>query len=205
MLLSHSADLSDDDRRGMLEQILHDAERVLGLVDELLDASRLETGRLHVVPRPIDLDELAKNVVAKLKGLYPALDPEIGLAELPRVMADPARVEQVFLNLLGNACKHAEAKGVRIIGRRAGGEVSITIYDGGPGIPRQDLPHVTEKFWKNDDGQLGGLGLGLWISAQIVAAHGGQLSVRPGPGEGVAVSFTIPVHGGPQAAKLKRP
>jgi signal transduction histidine kinase len=203
MLLGHWADLSDDDRREMLEEILHDSERVLDLVDELLDASRVETGRLQLAPRSTDLAQMARNVVAKLKRLYPALEPEIGLSELPAVMVDPSKMERVFFNLLANACQHAQAQGVRISGERAGGEVIITIYDRGPGISTQDLPHVTEKFWRTDDGQLSGLGLGLWISEQIVGAHGGRLSIGPGPGQGVAVRFTIPVHDELQAGKLK--
>ncbi len=205
MLLGHWAEFPEQDKLAMLAEILHDAERVVHLVDELLDANRLDSGQLQLRLQATSLPELVHRVVGRLQRAYPALSPEVQLPGLPEVAVDPYKVEQVLANVLDNACRHGGARSVRIYAESTAGRVSVTISDRGPGIAPSDLPHVADKFWKGGDGQPGGLGLGLWVSRQVVEAHGGALSVSSAPGQGTQVSFTLPVHDGEPADKLQGP
>ena len=208
MLLGHWADFSDQDKLEMLLEIVHDAERVGRLIDELLDVSRLDSGRLRLHVRETSLSELAERVAAKVKLSYPALDAVVDLPEqLPTVAVDPFKIEQVLANLLENACKYGSGAGVRVTGAYAagpgGGEVCVSVSDGGPGISAEDLPHVTEKFFRGVDSKPSGLGLGLWISKGIVEAHGGKLTLASPSGEGTTVRFTIPLRDQARAGKLQ--
>jgi hypothetical protein len=213
MLLAHWADFPDADKVEMLGQILHDAKRVGRLVDELLEVTRLESGQLVLHPRGTDLGELVARVVANLKLSYPALRVSIEFPDpFPTVMVDPFKLEQVLANVIENACKYGGPGTVRITGAvepGPGGPVVLAISDSGRGISPDDLPHVTEKFFRAADvattgagAQPGGLGLGLWISKGIVEAHGGQLLTTSIAGEGTTVSITIPLQAGAGTGKL---
>jgi signal transduction histidine kinase len=225
MLLAHWADFSDSDKRTMLEEVLHDAERVGRLVDDLLEGSRLESGQLCLRRRPTDLAELVARVVSNFGPSYPGLEASVELGSpLPAVVVDPYKLEQVLANIVENACKHGSAGTVRITGRVTGGpdggrgeggegeggkgeglpgrEVEIAVADAGKGIPAEDLPHVTEKFYRSSATEPSGLGLGLWISKGIVEAHGGKLAVTSGPVGGTTVRFSIPLQGNPGSGKL---
>jgi signal transduction histidine kinase len=209
MLLGHWADFPEEDKLAMLKEVLHEAERVGRLIDELLEASRLGSGQLRLHVRDVDLTDLVERVTAKTKLSYPAFDVVIDLpGQLPAAM-DPFKVEQVLSNLLENACKYGSAVGVRVSGAcvpgHAGGEIAVEVMDSGPGISPEDLPRVTEKFFRGAHSKPSGLGLGLWISKGIVEAHGGTLSVSSTPGEGTAVRFTIPLRELPRTGKLSGP
>ena len=115
-------------------------------------------------------------------------------SDLPRVFADPDKVEQVLTNLVENAAKYADPKGVRVLGRigPGAGEVSVAVVDQGEGIPEADLPRVFTKFFRRDHGRPTGTGLGLWISQGLVEAHGGTLTAASTIGEGSIFRFTLP-------------
>src|SRR5262249_24338212 len=115
LLLSRWDRISDDQKRMMLEQIQHDADRVTRLITELLDISRLETGRLSLRPDRVDLVQLVEQVVEKVTMAYPELRATVDVpADLPRVFADPDKVEQVLTNLVENAAKYADPQRVRV-------------------------------------------------------------------------------------------
>jgi signal transduction histidine kinase len=178
----------------MLEQVNHDADRVVRLITELLDISRLETGRLVLRRQLVDLPALAANVVEKVRLEYPELDAEPEFAEdFPRVYADPDKVEQVLTNLVENACKYATPAGMVIIGSARPDEVRVAVTDAGEGIPAEDLPKVFTKFFRRDMGRPTGSGLGLWISRGLVEAHGGRLSASSEDGKGTTFRFTLPL------------
>jgi signal transduction histidine kinase len=201
MLIGHWADFTDDDKIEMLTEVLHDAVRVGRLVDELLDASRLEPGSLALHRRSTEISLVARRVVTNLKISYPELEASIDLGTgLPPVMADPFELERVFTNILENACRHGAAGVVSITGSlalsRQAAAVEVAIADQGPGIPGEELPHVTEKFFRGAGRDANGLGLGLWISRGIVEAHGGELVATSVAGQGTTVRFSIPVDAG---------
>lgn len=199
LLLNRWDRIGDDDKKLMLGQISHDAERVTRLINELLDISRLETGRLHLTRRPLDLAATARSVLDSVAVEHPELDARVDAADdLPPVRADGDKVEQVLTNLVENAVKYGSATGLAIeIRAGRAGEVAVTVRDQGPGIAAGDLPRVFDRWFQREHGRPTGTGLGLWISKGIVEAHGGELAVVSTEGKGAAFTFTLP--GEPEA------
>ncbi len=193
LMLSRWDRLKDEQKKTMLEQVHHDADRVTRLVTELLDISRLETGRLVLRRQMIDLPALAASVVEKVGLGIPELDCAVGFpADFPRVYADPDKVEQVLTNLVENAAKYGSPKSMRVTGEVDGTTVAVAVRDTGEGIPAEDLPRVFTKFFRRDHGRPTGTGLGLWISQGLVEAHGGHLTATSTPGDGSTFRFTLP-------------
>lgn len=193
LMLSRWDRLKDEQKRTMLEQVHHDADRVTRLVTELLDISRLETGRLVLRRQMVNLPELAASVVDKVAMAIPELNCEVTFAEgVPRVYADPDKVEQVLTNLVENAAKYGSPKGMRVVGELVDGDVVVTVRDMGEGIAPEDLPRVFTKFFRRDHGRPTGTGLGLWISQGLVEAHGGELTAESVVGDGSTFRFTLP-------------
>lgn len=195
LLLNRWGRLRDDQKQMMLEQVNHDADRVTRLVTELLDISRLETGRLVLRRQLVDLPRLAAMVVEKVKLEYPDLEATLSFADnFPKVYADPDKIEQVLSNLVENACKYASRKGLSVAGEVGpGDQVSVAVTDKGEGIPAADLHKVFTKFYRRSEGRPTGSGLGLWISRGLVEAHNGHLVAESNPGQGTVFRFTLPL------------
>lgn len=193
LMLSRWDRLKDEQKRTMLEQVHHDADRVTRLVTELLDISRLETGRLVLRRQMLDLAGLATMVVEKVRMGIPELDCSVDLpSDFPRVYADPDKVEQVLTNLVENAAKYGSPTSMRVTGEALGDQVAVSVHDAGEGIPAEDLPLVFTKFFRRDHGRPTGTGLGLWISQGLVEAHGGRLTATSVLGQGSTFRFTLP-------------
>lgn len=194
LLLNRWDRLKDEQKRTMLEQVHHDADRVTRLITELLDISRLETGRLLLRRQMVDLASLSETVVQKLSLTYDDLDASLDFADdFPRVYADPDKLEQVLTNLVENAAKYASPKGMRIDGEVHETQVTVAVTDSGEGIPPADLAKVFHKFFRREVGKPSGTGLGLWISRGLVEAHGGRLSAVSEVGRGSTFRFVIPL------------
>jgi signal transduction histidine kinase len=194
LLLNRWDRLKDEQKRMMLEQVHHDADRVTRLITELLDISRLETGRLVLRRQLVDLPELTTQVVEKLALTYDDLECTVTFVEgFPRVYADPDKLEQVLTNLVENAAKYASTAGMSVDGQVSEEAVSIAVTDTGEGIPAADLPKVFKKFFRRDMGKPTGTGLGLWISRGLVEAHGGRLTAMSDLGKGSVFRFTLPL------------
>jgi PAS domain S-box-containing protein len=193
LLLNKWDRIGDEQKKMMLGQVHHDADRVTRLVTELLDISRLETGRLHLRRQQVDLVALAGTVVAKLGLEYPELECALEFPDaFPGVYADPDKVEQVLTNLVENAAKYASPVGMRLVGAVIEDAVEVAVHDEGEGIPAVDLPRVFTKFFRRDHGKPTGSGLGLWISRGLVEAHGGRLTATSIEGQGSVFTFTLP-------------
>ena len=193
LLLNRWDRLGEEQKKMMLEQVHHDADRVTRLVTELLDISRLETGRLHLRRQLVDLVALSQSVVGKVTMEYEGLECEVHFPDdFPQVYADPDKVEQVLTNLVENAAKYASPTGMRIEGTLGDGVVEVAVHDDGEGIPASDLPRVFTKFFRRDHGKPTGSGLGLWISRGLVEAHGGRLTAASIEGQGSVFRFTLP-------------
>lgn len=196
LLLNRWDRLADDDKKMMLGQISHDAERVTRLIGELLDISRLETGRLHLNCRSVDVVETARRVLASVNMEHEQLDATVDAPDdLPPVDADADKVEQVLTNLVENAVKYGSPSGLCISAAAVDGDasVAVTVRDQGPGIAAADLVHVFDRWFQREHGRPTGSGLGLWISKGIVEAHGGTLTVESTEGQGASFTFTLPV------------
>jgi signal transduction histidine kinase len=194
LLLNRWDRLKDEQKKMMLEQVHHDADRVTRLITELLDISRLETGRLVLRRQLTNLAELASAVVEKLTMTYPDLECDLRFADgFPQVYADPDKLEQVLTNLVENAAKYASTTGMSVVGEATEDEIAVAVSDTGEGIPASDLPMVFKKFFRRDMGKPTGTGLGLWISRGLVEAHGGRLTATSVLGQGSVFRFTLPV------------
>ncbi len=194
LLLNRWDRLKDEQKKMMLEQVNHDADRVTRLITELLDISRLELGRLVLRRQLVDVSEVAALVVEKVRMDQPALDATIVVDEkLPKVYADPDKVEQVLTNLVENACKYGSPTGLRIEVSLGEGCLVVAVADRGDGISPADLPQVFRKFFRRDLSKPTGTGLGLWISRGLVEAHGGRLIASSTQGVGSTFTFTLPL------------
>jgi signal transduction histidine kinase len=181
--------------------ILHaarqDCDRLQGIVDDLLDVSRMRGGQLEVQPAPIPAKTLLEAAVEQQQAA--AQDASVHLASslvepiLP-VKADAERVELVLGNLLANAIRHSPLGGnVQVRAAPAGAVVRFEVRDEGPGVPREYRERVFEKFFRVPGTKGEGIGLGLYISREIVLAHGGEMGVDSEPGKGSTFWFTLPV------------
>lgn len=198
LLLNRWDRIGDDDKTLMLGQIHHDAERVTRLINELLDISRLESGRLTLARRRVDLGELASSVVATVGLTVVDLDATVDVeAGCPPVSADADKIEQVLTNLVENAVKYGSTTGLRVEGCAVDLDgrpaVAVTVRDTGPGIAPAELPRVFDRWFQREHGRPTGTGLGLWISRGLIEAHGGNLTATSASGEGTAFTFTLPV------------
>jgi len=194
LLLNRWERLGEAQKRMMLEQVHHDADRVTRLVTELLDISRLESGRLVLRRQMVDVVGLVNGVVEKVRMVEAGLSAEIDFPDgFPRVYADPDKIEQVLTNLVENAAKYADPKTMRVSGAVLDGRVSVAVADRGEGIPESDLPRVFTKFFRRAETRPTGSGLGLWISRGLVEAHGGRLVVESELGRGSVFRFSLPI------------
>lgn len=178
------------------------AELLLGMVEDLLDLSRLEAGRLRLERRPADLGTIARQAIAAFR---PRIEEESGIVmvaeidpELPHVLADPIRMKKVVGHLLSNAKKFTEAPGqvtVRAHGAEGGTLVQLEVTDTGSGIAPDILPHVFDGFRRRAADQSRprrGLGIGLALARAIVEAHGGRIVVKTEVGEGSTFTVELP-------------
>ncbi len=180
---------------------IHDnATRQVRLVDELLDLSRLTSGRLTLVTEDVDLRSLLHGVVDSIIPAAAAAGLELDVDAIPPVMlrGDPRRLEQVFFNLLGNALKFT-SRGGRI-GLRVtvlDDSAEVRVCDTGAGIDPAFLPHMFERFRQGDstpERRYGGIGLGLAIAKELVEAHKGRIAAEsPGAGRGSTFVVTLPI------------
>lgn len=191
----------DETCRRFLTIISREADRLVKLVDDLLDLSQLESKRVTLDLRPVDVAVLVAHTVDKLQPL--AQGSGLLLAkETPTevwVNADRDRLEQVLTNLVDNALKYTPRGGrVDVRVAKANREVEISVSDTGKGIRPDDLPHVFERFYRADRSRTrgsGGTGLGLAIARHIVEAHGGRIRVYSLLDEGTTFLFTLPQNG----------
>ncbi|HYR18815.1 MAG TPA: ATP-binding protein [Myxococcales bacterium] len=181
-----------------------DCERLQGIVDDLLDLSRIQAGKVEVSPTPISSKALvegaaaAREASAREAGV--SLLADIAEPVLP-VLADPERVALVFDNLLSNAVRHSPPGGRVVLRAEAeGGKVRFEVADQGSGIPPEYRERVFEKFFRIPGTKGEGIGLGLYISREIVRAHGGDMGADGEPGRGARFWFTLPVPGAASTA-----
>jgi two-component system phosphate regulon sensor histidine kinase PhoR len=176
------------------------AERLSRLVDDLLQLSDIETGKLVLKPTWLSLHEVAAEVVAffETQAAQKSLSLVNNVPRDIRLQADWDRLTQIFVNLVDNAMKYTSEQGAITLGAEHGVNrfVRVWVVDTGIGIPSTDLPRLTERFYRVDKArsrELGGTGLGLAIVKHLVQAHGGELWLESELGKGTAVNFSLPL------------
>ena len=188
-----------DDQQNFLSIIRNNTDRLTMLVNDLLDISRMESGRMALSPEVVRIDGLVGQVIVAME----ARAVERGLTlrscvppALPAVVADPDRVVQILTNLVANAINYTLASGEVIVSARAhGDEVHVSVSDTGIGIASEDQEKVFGRFFRADDPVVQdtpGTGLGLPIVRALVEMHGGRVWVDSEPGEGSMFTFTLP-------------
>jgi signal transduction histidine kinase len=168
---------------------------MIRLLDDMLDVSRLRTGRLAVVPAPFDLAMLARRVVEAMNEQAQVAGVALSLATPEALPADgdEFRIEQVVTNLLTNALRYGEGKPIEVTVAQEDGEARVSVRDHGRGIAAEDQARIFGQFERaGDAAQVPGLGLGLYISQQIAQAHGGRITVRSAPGKGAEFTLWLP-------------
>ncbi|MHB8872562.1 MAG: ATP-binding protein [Myxococcaceae bacterium] len=172
------------------------AMRTEYLIKDLLDATTIEVGRLAVNRAPCAVEGLVRETIELFESAAAQKGVELRVPETEPgwgVLADRVRIVQVLSNLVGNALKFTPAGGrVTLVAARRGDQVRFEVSDTGRGIPREQLPHVFERFWKADSDGRRGAGLGLYIARGIIEAHGAHLQLESEPGRGSAFSFMLP-------------
>lgn len=187
--------LSQQTRRGMLI-ILREARRLTGMVEELLEFTRMQDGRCTLSVEKADILAEFEDTVfmygSRLRQEGITLEYEPSDGEIPEIPCDVARMRQVFLNILDNAAKHG-GDGKRIVASisHEPPSVVVRIRDFGPGIPEEELPHVKMKFYKGSS-KARGSGIGLAVCEEIVSMHGGSLTLENAEGGGTLVTISIP-------------
>lgn len=191
-----------DKLKKYLQRTLVSTERLINLVNDMLNVSRIESGRIEITPQAFDLQNLVGEVLveidakAKEKALHITNTP----VSLPKVFADPNKVHQILLNLLGNSLKFVPQNGaISLTYFNDGNFVEISIQDNGVGISATDVPRLFRKFSRLDNSYIaasstGGTGLGLYICKSLVELMKGKIWVKSdGENKGATFSFTLPV------------
>lgn len=195
-LLRREADLSEEQRRGLMEMIAAQAARLSQITEEVLLTNRLDRGELVVEREPVDIAKVVRSTVDAMRSQLPD-DVDVQLEIDDRVGAasgDSDRIEQVLVNLIDNAAKYG-ASPVRVSAAQLDGGVEICVSDSGGGIAATDRDRIFEKFYRAGP-QLtrtpGGTGLGLYISRELAHRMGGRLEVVSEPGEGARFRVELP-------------
>jgi len=182
--------------RRQIEIVRRAADRMNRMIQDLLDVKRIESDRLGIDPRPESAASLVNDTVEMLRPLANGgtILLEANVAEnLPPVVADAARIQQVLSNLVGNAVKFTPRDGrVTVCAEPIDGGVRFGVIDTGPGIPPDQVPHIFGRFWQAMPSDRRGIGLGLAIAKGIVEAHGGMIWVESNVGLGSTFYFTLP-------------
>jgi signal transduction histidine kinase len=187
-------------QREPLRVIKNNVVRLVQLIDELLDISRVEAGEVRLRCEAMDLAEVLRDVIAVLMGQFREREIALHLDfqdHLPPVSADRQRIEQIAVNLIGNACKYTPKGGAVWIGLRNGGdELRVDVRDTGVGIAEEAKQHIFTPFYRADNplrDEVGGTGLGLSITRRLVELHGGRIWFESLVNQGSTFSFTLPL------------
>ncbi len=197
LLADGAATLPPDRLQSKLAVIAEESERLSKMVASLLDASRIGAGGLELVREPVDIPRLVRRAVQKMEAISPQHPFVVALpADLPPVLADYARVEQVLINLLENAVKYSPKGGqILVTSDLRSDAVVVHVSDQGIGVPSAERERIFARFARLDSRvvrRLKGVGLGLFIARAIIQAHGGRIWVDAAPGGGAQFSFSLP-------------
>jgi K+-sensing histidine kinase KdpD len=187
-----SPSITDEERRELSEAVVGEGQRLSRLVENLLDVSRLESGSAEPRREPVDLAgvlEAAREAVgATPEQVRLGVDPEVRA-----LVADSVQLERAFANLIENAIRHGGGRPVLVRSRESGGRLVVRVVDQGPGIPEQERALIFEPFYRREEVNGKGFGLGLAIAKGFVEANGGEIGVESVPGQGSTFVVTFPL------------
>jgi len=178
-----------------LQVIEEESDRLSLLIENLLDASRLQSGGLALKRTDVLLPDLAKRIAARMQTQSSQHTITLNFPDdFPVIVADELRLEQVITNLIGNAIKYSPSGEINMSGQVRPDIVIVCVSDQGPGIAPQDIPHIFDRFYRAPEmaRQTKGAGLGLYLTRSIIEAHGGRIWVDPESGKGARICFALP-------------
>jgi len=202
LLLDSGTDVLSPTQLRLIRTISRNTDRLSSMVADLLDMARLQSGRLSLTCELTDVRSSVRSCVAALRPLMEQKGQTIDLrlpSDLPRVMADRRRLEQILTNLLSNAHKYTPRGGrLAVEAGREGENVVITVTDNGPGVPNGERGLIFQRFYRGAlarRGEPAGSGLGLAVARSLVDLHGGQIGYRDAAGGGSEFFFSLPLQG----------
>jgi len=200
LLDDHEGKLSRDQAREFVGRLRGEAQRLLGLIEDILDLSRLESGKLALKPRQLDISEVVRGAIETTRSMaqkYGVVVKSELQADLPALTVDEVKVRQVLVNLIVNAIKFSPRDTPVLLGAHLDGTfVRVEVTDRGPGIAPDTATHIFELFGQNvpeDADTRGGLGIGLHLVKRITELHGGHVGVNSRPGEGSTFWVRLPL------------
>lgn len=202
MLLEGDAGPLNKEQTEFLENINESAQRMIALINDLLNITRIESGRIIIDPQPTDLGKLINQILAEIKPKYTAKKQKIAVSihpNLDKVNVDPNLIRAVYLNLINNAIKYTPHEGeITVIVSKKDNEVLSQVTDTGLGIPQKEQKRVFQKFFRASNvvkNVVEGTGLGLYLVKAIVESSHGKIWFESGEGRGTTFWFTIPASG----------
>ena len=197
LLARQDSTLDEETRRGVFADITEESERLHRLVEDVVALNRFGDHAGDIGAEPVLLQRLLPRVVMSEQSRWPGVGFETEIeSNLPTVVADPTYVEQVFRNLLSNAAKYGGAgTAIDIVAESAPDEVTVRILDDGPGFPPEESERLFERFYRSagTSRTASGAGIGLFVSARLIAAMGGRIWARPRAGGGSEFGFALQV------------
>jgi len=202
MLIAGDAGAINENQKEFLDRAYESNERMIKLVNDLLNVSRMESGKIKFEPKPTHLEEIFQSVITELTPLTRArnitIQSAFADAKLPEVFVDPDKIRQVIMNLVSNAIKYTSGHGkIELFYERHPNELVLNIKDNGIGIPKDQQHKVFNKFFRADNVmkvQTEGSGLGLYIGRAIVEASSGRMWFASQENKGTTFSFALPIH-----------
>ena len=186
--------------RDMIEESLavieEEADRLAGLIENLLDASRFQAGVLTIKRSDVSLPGLVQRLAKRMQTQTTRHQITVNFPpDFPVVLADETRLEQVLLNLISNAIKYAPGGSIQVSGSVRSDYVIVCVSDQGPGIAPEDIPHIFDRFYRAPDmaRHTKGAGLGLYLARAIIEGHDGRIWVDTIPGQGARICFSLPL------------
>jgi two-component system CheB/CheR fusion protein len=201
-LITRNAHGSPDHQQQTIQRwtgvALRQVDRLAQLINDLMDVGRLQTGHLNLHLQPVELGEAVTQAVEASRLFAPDQPIELSIPDQPLMIAgDPVRIEQIVTNLLVNAVKYApESPQIKVRLRQMANQAELQVEDAGPGIAAEKLAHLFSRYYQGDEGarqSQTGLGLGLFLTKELVTAHGGTVDVDSREGVGSTFTITFPL------------
>ena len=194
-LLRQDTRWDDETQKEFLTIIDEEADRLALLIENVLESARLQSKTLPLRFQPIRLDAVLRDVIMRIRSRQKELDVSMELESVPPISGDGMRLAQVFENLFTNAIKYAPDSPLVVLLNQVDDNLLISFIDRGPGIPKESLPLLFERFYRvRGEKNVTGTGLGLYICKQIILAHRGKIWAESTPGQGTTFFIELPVN-----------
>ena len=200
--LIYQPDMDKELRTEFMSDINSEIDRLSAIVSDLLTLVQMDSENVKLTRENLSIAALVKENAHRLQPIMDQKEQQIALTitDSCDIYADKSKLNQVIYNLMENAVKYTQTGGlIKVSLQRQGKEAKLTVVDNGPGIPKENLPHIFDRFYRVDKArsrEKGGTGLGLSIVHQLVLLHGGSIRVESEEGKGAAFIVELPLHQG---------